>query len=162
MCVRVCVCAFVCVCASIGDCLSQYRLCWFGHFSSVDDDRLPKQMFVKGNTPHPRHGPKKRWRNSVMGIYSRLEFLMAGSCSLRRGNNGADFSISSSLGQQLPRNLCANVVSSFAGGTTYHDIRISAKLNDYRRVRRLVSKGSKVCVGGGGKGGVCECVCQLV
>ena len=72
LCVCACVNVLLCVCASIGDCLSQYRLCWFGHFSRVDDDRLPKQMFVKGNTPHPRHGPKKRWRNSVMGDLQSL------------------------------------------------------------------------------------------
>ena len=163
VCVFVCVCVCVCVCVSIGDCLSQHRQCWFGHFSRVDNNRLPKQMFVEGIAPHPRHCPKKRWRDSVMGIYSRLEFLMVGSCSLRRGNNGADFSISSSLGHQLPSTSCANVVGSFAVGTTYRDIRSSAKLNDYHRLRRLVSKGSKVCVGEGGRCVcVCLCVCQLV
>ena len=86
---------------------------------------------------------------------------MVGSCSLRRRNNGADFSISSSSGPQLPRKSCANVVGSFAGGTTYRDIRISAKLNDYHRLRRWVSKGSKVCVCVGG-GGVSVCVCLCV
>ena len=77
---------------------------------------------------------------------------MVGSCSLRRRNNGADFSISSSLGQQLPRNLCTNVVGSFAVGTTYRDIGNSANLNDYHRLRRWVSKGPKVRV----------CVCVRV
>ena len=72
----VCVCVFlrVCifVCVSIGDCLSQHRLCWFGHFSRVDDERLPKQIFIEGIAPHPRHGPKKRWRDSVMGDLQSL------------------------------------------------------------------------------------------
>ena len=33
---------------------------------------LTKQMFVEGIAPHPRHGPKKRWRDSVMGDLQSL------------------------------------------------------------------------------------------
>ena len=71
-CSFVCVCMCYCVCVSIGDCLSQHCLCWFGHISHVDDDRLPKQMFVEGIASHSRHGPKKRWRDSVMGDLQSL------------------------------------------------------------------------------------------
>ena len=52
---------------SIGDCLSRHHLRWLGHLSRMDDDRLPKQiLFVEGIASRPRHGPKKRWRYSVM------------------------------------------------------------------------------------------------
>ena len=65
--------------------------------------------------------------------------------------NGADFSISSNLGQQLPGNSCANVVGSFAVGTTYRDIGNYKKLNDYHRLRRWVSKDLKARVNSGGQ-----------
>ena len=39
----------------------------------MDDDRLPKQiLFAEGIAPRPRHGPKKRWRDSVMGDLQSL------------------------------------------------------------------------------------------
>ena len=52
---------------SIGDCLSRHRLRWLGHLSRMDGDRLPKQiLFAEGIACRPRHGPKKRWPDSVM------------------------------------------------------------------------------------------------
>ena len=80
---------------------------------------------------------------------------MAGSFSFGRGNNSAGFSISSNLSLQLPENSRANVVGSFTIETTYHDIRNSAMLNDYHRLRRWVSKSVRVCV----RACVRACVC---
>ena len=53
---------------SRSDCMSQHRLRWLRHLSGMDDHRLLKQILLaEGIVPRPRHGPKKRWRDSLVG-----------------------------------------------------------------------------------------------
>ena len=58
---------------SMDICLSQHRLRWLGHLARMDDSRLPKRiLFAEGVETRPRHGPKKRWRDSaVMDLRSQ-------------------------------------------------------------------------------------------
>ena len=50
------------------DLLRQHPMRWLGHVARMDTGRIPKQT-VFGELPgaRPRHGPKKRWRDVIVG-----------------------------------------------------------------------------------------------
>ena len=52
------------------DILKKHCLRWLGHLARMDSSRLPKQLlFSELTKTHPRHGPKRRWRDlAVMDV----------------------------------------------------------------------------------------------
>ena len=81
VCVYICVCVCVCVRArisseelahrfgmssSMAEVVRCHRLRWLGHLGRIEDSRLPKRvLFAEGLNTRPRHGPKKRWRDTA-------------------------------------------------------------------------------------------------
>ena len=58
----------------IGTLLREYRLRWLGHVDRMDAARIPHQvLFGELEATRPRHGPKKRWRDTVVGDLRSLD-----------------------------------------------------------------------------------------
>ena len=136
---------------SIGDCLSRDRLRWLGHLSRMDDDRLPKQiLFAEGVAPRPRHGPKKRWRDSVMGDLQPLGVSDGWFVLAQEREQWLRLHSQQQPQPAAARELVCECGRQFRRRNDNHNIGNSAKLNDYHRLRRWVSKGPKVWGGEGG------------
>ena len=53
------------------DIVREHRLRWLGHVARMSDDRTPKcVLFGELPSTRPQHGPKKRWRDCVVGDLS--------------------------------------------------------------------------------------------
>ena len=62
-----------CLPEDIGTLLREYRLLLLGHVAHMDVARIPQQvLFGELEATRPRHGPKKRWRDTVLGDLQSL------------------------------------------------------------------------------------------
>ena len=58
----------------IGALLREYRLRWLGHVARMDAARIPQQvLFGELEATRPRHGPKKRWRDTIVDDLRSLD-----------------------------------------------------------------------------------------
>ena len=58
----------------IGTLLREYRLRWLDHAARMDAARIPQQvLFGELEATRPRHGPNKRWRDTIVGDLRSLD-----------------------------------------------------------------------------------------